>query len=204
MMTRLYLARHGETEWNSKGKYLGLTDLPLTDTGRSQALALGKYLEDKKVEAAYSSRLLRAKETLKIATSNLDITPVQLKGLNEIDFGHWEGLTHQEIEESYGDLITNWLTDVERYRIPGGELWSDFKKRINESVERIVAENQGKEVLVVSHGGVIKTIIANILGMEPVGFLKLRQDKGALNIVEFYGHTAMVTLFNDTCYQKHI
>lgn len=203
-MTRLYLVRHGETEWNAQGKYLGATDIPLTLRGRSQALALGRYLEDKGVSAAYSSGLKRAKETLEIATSALNINPLVLNGLNEINFGCWEGMTYEEIERSYGDLISNWLLDVSRYEIPDGERWQDFKSRVSESFDRIIEENQGREVLVVTHGGVIKTIMSFILGMEPVGFWKLRQDKGALNILEVHEKEAMVTLFNDTCYQKHI
>ncbi|MDI6799133.1 MAG: alpha-ribazole phosphatase [Actinomycetota bacterium] len=203
-MTRLYLVRHGETEWNAQGKYLGVTDIPLTLRGRSQALALGRYLEDKGVSAAYSSELKRAKETLKIATSALNINPSVLNGLNEINFGRWEGMTYEEIERSYGDLLSNWLLDVSRYEIPDGERWHDFKSRVSESFDRIIEENQEREVLVVTHGGVIKTIIGSILGMEPVGFWKLRQDKGALNILEVHRKEAMVTLLNDTCYQNHI
>lgn len=201
-MTRIYLVRHGETEWNARGKYLGLTDLPLTLTGQFQARALSKFLADKEVEAAYSSELQRTRETLEIATAGIKIKKTALKDLNEIDFGRWEGMTYEEIESEYGDLISNWLNDITRFDIPGGERWNDFKSRVTQAFNGIIEENPGREVLVVAHGGVIKAFIGSTMGMDPISFWRLRQDKGALNILEFHGGQATITLMNDTCYQR--
>ncbi|MDP3013248.1 MAG: alpha-ribazole phosphatase [Candidatus Subteraquimicrobiales bacterium] len=201
-MTKVFLIRHGETEWNVKGKYLGLTDLPLTEKGETQAKALAKYLEDEPISFLYCSNLERAKSTAKAVAEAKGLEIIIKPGLNEVDFGEWEGLTYTEIKAKYGNLIDDWLNNTPKVAIPEGESWSLFESRVVKTFSSIVSRNNGQTVAVVTHGGVIKVILSRVLGIE-ASFFKIRQDKGALNIVEFFDDgTAAITLMNSTCYQR--
>ncbi len=199
-MTRVYLARHGETEWNAQGKYLGLTNLSLTSNGESQARALSSFLANKQIDIAYSSALIRANQTAKIVTEPHGLNVCKVPGLNEVDFGEWDGLTYPEIKERYPGLADDWLKRTSEVQIPGGESWLDFKTRVMGALNEILNKNGGKNILVVSHGGPIKTIISDILGLELTSFWKITQDRGALNIIEFYGEEGVITLLNGTYY----
>lgn len=203
-MTKVFLIRHGETEWNAKGKYLGLTDLPLTKKGEAQANALAKYLAKEPISMLYCSALKRARGTAEAIAEEKDLEIFVDPDLNEIDFGNWEGLTYAEIKAKYGDLVDSWFKNTSKVSIPGGESWSLFESRINRAISSIIRKSYGETIAVVAHGGVIKVILSKILGAE-VSFWRIRQDKGALNIVEFFDDgLATVTLMNSTCYQDHV
>ncbi|MDO8885296.1 alpha-ribazole phosphatase [Candidatus Oleimmundimicrobium sp.] len=199
-MTKVYLVRHGETEWNSKGKYLGLTDIPLNNNGERQAKALSSFLSKERIDAVYSSALTRTIQTARIIAEPHGLNVCKVPGLNEIDFGEWDGLTYFEIKDKYSNLADDWLNKTSEVQIPGGETWDDFKTRVLSGLRKILNENENKNILIVSHGGPIKTIISDILGLELTSFWKITQDRGALNIVKFFDEGATITLLNDTYY----
>jgi len=201
-MTKVYLIRHGETEWNAKGKYLGLTDIPLNDNGESQAKALSSFLSKERIDAVYSSALTRTIQTAEIIAEPHGLEVSKISELNEVDFGEWNGLTYFEIKDKYSNLADDWLNKTSEVQIPGGETWSHFKKRVVSGLRKILNENENKNILVVSHGGPIKAIISEVLGLSLTSFWKIRQDRGAINIVEFFDGGATITLLNDTYYQN--
>mgnify|MGYP001153685010 CR=1 FL=1 len=201
-MTKVYLVRHGETEWNAKGKYLGLTDIPLNGNGERQAKALSSFLSKERIDAIYSSALTRTIQTARIIAEPHGLKVSKIPGLNEIDFGEWDGLTYFEIKDKYSNLADDWLNKTSEVQIPDGESWEDFKTRVLSGLRKILNENENKNILVVSHGGPIKAIISEVLGLNLTSFWKIKQDRGALNVVEFFDGGATLTLLNDTCYQK--
>jgi len=95
MITRLILIRHGMTDWNKEKKYCGRRDIPLSDEGKNQALKLSRKLKSVNFDGVYSSDKKRAIQTARIIFKGLRIT--KIKGLKELDFGVFEGLTHEEI-----------------------------------------------------------------------------------------------------------
>jgi len=201
-MTKVYLVRHGETDWNAKGKYLGLTDIPLNNNGECQAKALSLFLSKERIDAIYSSALTRTIQTARIVAEPHGLKVSKIPELNEVDFGEWDGLTYFEIKDKYSNLADDWLNKTSEIQIPGGESWENFKTRVLSGLREILNENENKNILVVSHGGPIKAIISEVLGLSLTSFWKIRQDRGALNVVEFFGGGATLTLLNDTCYQK--
>ncbi len=103
-MTRLILARHGETDWNRDGIWQGHGDPPLNDLGREQAAGLAERLRDVELDALYSSDLRRALQTAEFVATAKDLDVVALGGLREMDVGSWTGLTLAQIAERFPEM----------------------------------------------------------------------------------------------------
>jgi broad specificity phosphatase PhoE len=146
-VTTILLARHGETDWNREGRWQGWADPPLNDTGRSQARALAEQLREIPFDAVYSSDLRRAHETAEIVGAPHGVPIVIDSDLREIDIGSWSGLTRAEIDERF--------PNSER---PDGETREQHSARVLAAVERIARANLGRRVLVVTHGGTLRTL----------------------------------------------
>jgi broad specificity phosphatase PhoE len=146
-MTTILLARHGETDWNREGRWQGWADPPLNETGRAQARALAAELRGTPFDAAYSSDLRRAAETAEIVAAPHNVPVVLDPDLREIDIGSWSGLTRAEIVERFPDG-----------RRPDGETHTEQATRVRAAVTRIARVHPGGRVLVVGHGGTIRSI----------------------------------------------
>ena len=197
-MTRIFLVRHGETEWNKSLRYQGHRDISLSDTGRRQAEKIAARLSTERIDAAYSSDLSRALETAKAISSFHNLNVNIVTELKETNFGRWEGLTYKEIDEQFHEVMNGWRTNPMETKIPGGESLGEVAQRCHAGMEKIIRENPGKNVLVVAHGGIIRIIAATALGMPLNDSWKIKQDNVALNIIEFYDkESAIVCLLND-------
>jgi broad specificity phosphatase PhoE len=146
-MTTLLVARHGETDWNRHGRWQGWADPPLNDTGRAQARRLADELRDIAFDAVYSSDLRRAVETAEILAAPHGKPVVSDEGLREIDVGSWSGLTRAEIAERF--------PGGER---PDGETHEQHAERVRVAVMRIARAHLGERILLVTHGGTIRSI----------------------------------------------
>ena len=149
MPARIILARHGETDWNRERRWQGHSDRPLNETGREQAETLAAELADEPIAAVYSSDLMRAHETARIVADRLGLDVVTVPGLRERRFGSWEGLQDVEVERLFPGV----------HGPPDGEPRDDMTRRVLESLERIAASNDGRTVLVVTHGGPIRAVL---------------------------------------------
>lgn len=201
--TKLYLVRHGETEWNAVGKFQGHSDVPLSDLGRQQAKKLALRLGSTKIDAFYSSDLSRAMETATIIAKEHHSQVSYLPDLREINFGKWEGLTYDEISQNYGQLSTHWRSNPVDTQIPNGEKLQDVAIRCQRAINEIINGHAGETVLVATHGGVIRVIVANVLGCDLNHFWKLRLDNVSLTIISFcQEQKAILELYNDICHLK--
>jgi broad specificity phosphatase PhoE len=149
MPARIILARHGETDWNRERRWQGHSDRPLNDTGREQAEALAADLADEPIAAVYSSDLVRAHETARIVAERLGLDVVTVPGLRERRFGSWEGLQDVEVERLFPGVKG----------APDAEPREEMARRVLESLERIADSNDGRTVLVISHGGPIRAVL---------------------------------------------
>ena len=164
-MTQLLLIRHGETDWNSAGRWQGHSDTPLNEEGRRQASALAELLDG--ADVVYSSDLARAKETAEILAARLTL-PVRLDArLRERSFGSWEGLTSVEIEERFPDDHRRWQAG-EGFGATDAEPFEVFAARIRGFLEDVLGRHDGETVLVVAHGGSIRVIHALARGLDYV------------------------------------
>ena len=166
----LYLARHGETSWNREGRWQGHTDIALNETGHGQARALGELLRGRDIGRIHTSDLARARQTAETAAEILGISEVVVDAaLRERSFGIFEGLTRRECEERHPDLWTSYRADP-RQVPPGAESQEALAERVHAAVGRAVARRHAADdlpVLVVSHGGSIRALLARVTGTMP-------------------------------------
>ena len=161
-MTEILLARHGETDWNLEHRVQGHTDTPLNATGLEQARALAEQLAREPLVAIYASDLVRARDTAAIVADGHGLEPELDPGLREKNFGSWEGLTDVAILKRFPDAV--------RGRWGDGETTEMVAERAIAVIDRIRALHPAGTVLVVSHGGPLRAILAH-LGVEhgPIG-----------------------------------
>jgi broad specificity phosphatase PhoE len=154
-VTLLILARHGETDWNRDGIWQGHGDPPLNPLGRQQAAGLRRRLAGLALDAIYASDLTRARETAEIVAAARGMMVVLEPGVREVDVGSWTGLTWEQIEERFPGV-----------RDHDGEARDAFRARVLDALQRIAGAHDGGTVLVVTHGGVIRTLDRVVFG-EP-------------------------------------
>lgn len=155
-VTRLLVLRHGESEWNALGRWQGQEDPPLTENGLLQALTAAQQLGS--FDAVWASTLQRAAHTAAILAEHIGVGPVQTHpGLMEAAFGPWQGLTIGEIEAGWPGYL------AEHRRPDGAEEPEAVVARATATFQHIAASTTGGEVLVVSHGGLIRTM-CRVLG----------------------------------------
>jgi len=164
----IFLARHGETEWNRIGRWQGKTDIPLSEVGRGQARALAERLRGRGITEILSSDLSRARETAEIVAAVLGVTRLGVDPrLRERGFGCFEGLTREECAERHADDWARYLAD--RSSTPtGAEPKEQVVPRMVAALSAVAeAADRAGNALVVSHGAVIRTFLHTITGVEP-------------------------------------
>ena len=166
----IFLARHGETEWNRIGRWQGATDVPLSDVGRAQAQALAARIAALSFAPArvHASGLARARETGEIVAAALGLPPPQLDPrLGERGFGCFEGLTREECALRHPAAWAAYLAD-RRSTPPGGEPQGDVVARMLAGLSAVgAATDDGTSALVVSHGGAIRAFVHAVTGAVP-------------------------------------
>jgi len=197
--------RHGETAWNAELKFQGHTDVPLSQRGMEQAGSLARRLNNRKFTAFYASDLTRAIKTAEIVAAPHGLSVEPVPALREVNFGSWEGLTFKEIKERFTELAQKWWDNPLDTPVPEGETLAELSLRVNGAVRRIVERHlDGQEVVVVSHGGPIRTIIATVLGLDLNHYWRLRLDNACLNIIDFSStDSGVLALFNDRSHLEY-
>ncbi|MEU6176092.1 histidine phosphatase family protein [Streptantibioticus parmotrematis] len=164
---RIVLWRHGQTAWNLERRFQGTTDIPLTETGVAQARRAARLLAALGPDALVCSDLERARHTAAELTAVTGLEPTYYEGLRETYAGVWQGLTNDEIMARYGEQYAAWKRG-EPVRRGGGELETEVADRAAPIVLREVEKlPEDGTLVVVSHGGAIRTTIGRILGLAP-------------------------------------
>src|SRR5258708_4133503 len=164
---RLWLVRHGLTEWNAQQRFCGHSDVPLSARGRVQARWLARRLEKEAISTIYTSDLARARETATIIASQR--TPaLQVKvsaAWREMAFGAWEGLTYSEIADQFKDQL-GFFSDPEHFSPPNGESLAHLLQRVQAELAAIPYSDDMQmkgDPVIVSHGGPLPILLSSIL-----------------------------------------
>ncbi len=163
-MTTLLLARHGETDWNRDHRFQGHADPPLNGDGRRQAREFAEQIAGERIVAIYSSPLRRALETAEIVGERLGLGVATLDALREIDVGEWQGLTRSEVEERYPEAFARWIAFGQGWE--RGETYEQMGKRVRAALQDLATRHPGEVVLVVTHGGPVRTALAAAQGIS--------------------------------------
>lgn len=203
-MTRVYLVRHGTTDWNKEEIFRGRVDCKLNDTGRAEALALAEYFLKISLEVIYTSPLSRAEETAQAIAGGRGLRVIPEPAFQDIDFGEWQGLPLKEVKEKYPELYRDWRERPQSVTFPGGENLAVVKARAWEGLQRVVRENPEKNTLIVSHRVITKVLICAVLGLDDSHFWQIKQDTTAVNCLEHSRGLFVASLINDTCHLRFI
>ncbi len=164
---RVFLVRHGETQWNAELRVMGQLDIPLNERGRAQARRTAQLLAREQLAAIYSSDLGRAVETAQIIAAPHRLDVITIPELREAYYGAWEGLTRQEVLERFPQEYQRRRTDPENFRPSGGESRRELYERASKIFSDLVARHPHQKILIVSHGGTIRAILRFVLGLGP-------------------------------------
>ncbi len=168
MQTKVIIIRHGQSIANAQGICLGHTDWDLTDEGRKQAKIAAEYLKDEKIDAIYSSDLIRAYNTALPHAQLRGMEIVCSKQLREIYLGAWECKSHEEMHRLYPEEFTvGWRQNFGICQVPGGESVPAAGERLYKEICRIAALHPNGTVLVASHAAAIRSFWGKVAGILP-------------------------------------
>ncbi len=167
-MTRMYLIRHGETDWNRDEICMGQMDIPLNEQGRRQAALTAERLASEHLNIIYSSDLSRAVETAQIIARRQPHHPevIVRKDLRELHYGHWQGYKREDLEERFPEAFTAGdphRVDPLSFQPKGGESMRQLYERAVRAFQEILEKHQGQTVAIVAHGGVIRHVVNYVL-----------------------------------------
>lgn len=204
-MTTVILVRHGQTAWNAVERFRGRADLPLDETGLAQARATGHHVAARwPVSAVNSSPLVRALKTAEAIAGHFRLAVQTHPGLIDIDYGDWQGLTHDEVQARWPEALDAWLNAPHRARIPGGETLDELRERSMATVAELAGRHVGQVITIVAHTVVNRVILLAVLGLGNERFWHLRQDTCAINAFEAHGNDYTLIALNDTCHLREI
>jgi broad specificity phosphatase PhoE len=197
----LILVRHGETEWNVQRRYQGQTDVPLSAVGRRQAELLAEGIAGQKVNRIYSSDLERSMQTANAISEKTSLSVILESRLREMNFGVLEGLTFDEGQAKYPEMIAAWLED---YNQPpqGGEKLDEFTARIVSLLDDLKQNHNNEVVLLVAHGGSLGELLRLALGLSPEGRQYFEMENASLSEIILYEEHVSLRKLNDTCHLK--
>jgi len=155
-----YIVRHGETDWNTVGRWQGQTDIPLNDLGQSQAAALGEYLRTTPLDRAVSSDLSRAYQTAQIATTSHRLTIEADPRWREFNAGLLEGKTWQEMNVQHPDVVAGMNADWYGHTFPDGESRYQLQQRAAAAFTDLLNDGRGSHIAIFTHGTTVRVLLA--------------------------------------------
>ncbi len=161
----IYVLRHADKQ---KGEFyqpgLRFNNQPITEEGKRKAEKLVPFFDSIRIEAIYTSEYLRTQQTISYVATHKNLTPVVDKRLNEIDVGVTEQMTDEQIQSTYPDFWHDYFTRTSDFRIPGGETGEEAAERIMDVFGSL---DRDKNFILVTHEGLIRTLICTVLSMPP-------------------------------------
>jgi len=186
---KIYLVRHGCTEWNKTGCYAGWSDPPLSPEGEAQAERLCRRFFGLAPFTLYSSDLLRAVSTAEIIGQAHRVAPVRLPAFRELHFGEWEGKSYSELLKTQPAELNKWYRDPFDYAPPGGETAAHLELRVWAGLQAIIKKGRtGETIVLVSHGGPIRSIICRIRGLGPEQYWQIVVQCAAVHLLVVSGN----------------
>lgn len=198
MSATLILVRHGQTDWNVNGRYMGWTDEALNEEGLRQAERLAQRIDQWPISAVFSSPLRRAVKTAEIAAGPHSIAVQTIEELGEMRIGAWEGMYAGDIAARYPELWKTWRTNPGDFRMPGGESLGEVRRRAIGAFDRIMDTSEGKMVLAVTHDVVVRLLVAHCLGVSADIYRRLEVGNASITVIERDGEKRRLRVLNDT------
>ncbi len=198
-VTRFLLLRHGVTEYSVHHRFAGRSDLDLTEQGVAQVrLAAERIVELGGAGAIYSSPLLRTRHTARLVADRLELPVTVEDDLIETDYGSWDGYTVAEARQKWPDEIAAWLGDP-TVAPPDGESFVATARRVRRARDRILREQPGRPVVVVSHVSPIKALVQLALDAPPAAVLRMYLSAASITVIDYHADGAIsLRCYNET------
>lgn len=171
----IYLIRHGETAATQKGLICGQSDIPLNNDGIEQAELIGAWLSEMYIDSVFASPLARTVQTADIVAKSIQLSAYyKHSGLAEKKEGEWEGKTFWQVRDESPKVWERWSNDPINFSPPGGESVKDFVARVGRALNDIIKNYAtGKKIALITHTGVIRSIIMNSLDIPVENFYRI-------------------------------
>jgi len=202
-MIRLYLIRHGETDWNKARRFQGWTDIELSAEGAEQARLLSERFKKINIDEIYASPLKRAVATAMPIAKIQGIEVTTKENFKEINFGEWEGMTAPEISAKYGKEFDDFIVAPEKGVFPGDISFDKVTNRIKEGLEEVLNGKEDKSIAIVSHGGIIRLMIKYLMGFEGEWYNKTWIDNTSISLIEIRKRGTLMRVLNDSSHLNH-
>lgn len=194
---KLYITRHGQTDWNIAGRYQGQSDTPLNEVGIHQAKQIARRLSTEDIHVIYTSDLSRAANT---AQAIADFHQLEIKKdprWRELSFGDWEGMTYKEMSAHSPELFSKWMTDPLNTSTPNGETLAQLAERVKSAFDEIKSQHKDQTVLVIAHSGALQSLLAVTLGVDLNRYWQFRVSQASLSELIVYENAVTLNLLND-------
>lgn len=177
----IYLIRHGQLDWEDNiKKCIGITDVKLNEEGIKKAVSIGNFLRERNINEIYTSNLTRCKKTAEIVSSILHI-PYNIENqLIEINMGIWENKSFDYIKLNYPEEYYNRGKSLSTFRIKNGETFKECYERSNHIFRELSEKNYDKNIAIICHSGIIKSIICSISNISLDEILSIKLDYGQI------------------------
>jgi broad specificity phosphatase PhoE len=180
---RIYLIRHGETEFNRLGIFRGRYEVELNDSGRSQAGETGRALKDEDISFILTGPLVRTLETARIVAGEIGVEYRVDEAFNNIALGKWQGVEKDKVKREFPEMWKLWISEPEKLKLPGGESVEEVRQRATRRLLEVV-EEEDASFAVVTHRSVIKGLAASLMGVAAPYFWKFYIDNAAYSVFE--------------------
>jgi len=184
--TTLYMIRHGRLVNSKSDIFTGQSDVPLSEDGEVETVSYLNLFKEKKISVVISSDLKRTLEPAKVYSKTLGCPLIVKKDLREINAGDWENKSYNDVIKTEGLYLQKRYADPVNLPFPNGESILDLKNRVIEAFNPLLADNFGKNILLIGHAGVIRIIVLSYLNIPLSHFFKFEVEYGSLSVIRFF------------------
>ncbi|MBB5883639.1 histidine phosphatase family protein [Xanthomonas sp. LMG 8992] len=198
-MTTLILARHGHVDWIAPERFRGRAELPLSKLGALQAAALAaRVAQSWAPDAIYTSPLSRCVRTGAAIAQTTGVPAKILDDLSDIDYGQWQGLTHEEVAARWPDLARAWFATPDLAVIPDGETLADVLVRAMRVLHRLLRDHGSQTVVLVGHDSINRVILLQCLGLPLARYWRIKQEPCCVNEIAIEAGDFTLHRLNET------
>jgi len=185
MSLRLFVVRHGATEWSGGRRFAGGRDIPLSENGRRQCEAVARALAESQAAAVWASPLERARVSAEILAKPHRLEVRLDEAFREMGFGQWEGLTREEVAARFPRDWQVWSASPTRLSAPGAEKLTAVAERVAAGLDAMRNEHDGQTVILVTHAIVVRLLVLAALGLGPDRLWTVEATPGGISELEY-------------------
>ncbi len=200
-MTKIYLVRHGSTEWNEKRIWQGVVDTELSTNGIEEVEKMAEFFKNKQVDVIFSSPMRRAYQTANIIASKTAYGSEEIivdNRLRECEIKLWNGKTNEEIDQLYAAQFHEWFTNLSS-DVSGVESLESVQRRMYDFLKDVIVHFTNKNVIIVSHAIALRMLISKILNLMPPDHLNFALDNASVSSLISNDGRVKVNFLNYTC-----